>query len=127
MRTKRPALDGVQQSLALLVPLTFVLTQCANLGRPPGQELGENACVCIESPGSTCELVGTGDMQDVTPGELNLAGQLADNGGDTLTLMLTRPSAAVDHLISTCNQPEDQRGVSRPQGPACDVGALEIE
>jgi hypothetical protein len=83
----------------------------------------------IESPGDTCRLDAANDMVNVTPEALNLADQLADNDneGGTLTLLLTRPSVAVDYLISTCDQPRDQRGVSRPQGTDCDIGAVEIE
>jgi hypothetical protein len=81
----------------------------------------------IESPADTCQLNAANDLVDVSPEALNLADQLADNGGETLTLMLTRPSVAVDYLISTCDQSTDQRGVSRPQGSDCDMGAVEIE
>jgi hypothetical protein len=81
----------------------------------------------IESPGDTCQLDGANDMSDVAPELLNFADQLADNGGGTLTLMLTRPSVAVDYLISICDQSQDQRGVPRPQGSTCDIGAVEIE
>jgi hypothetical protein len=81
----------------------------------------------IESPENTCLLDAANDMVNVTPEALNLSDQLADNGGDTLTLMLSRPSVAVDYLISTCDQVEDQRGVPRPQGSECDIGAVEIE
>jgi hypothetical protein len=81
----------------------------------------------IESPGDTCQLDGANDMVNVTPEALNLAEELADNTGPTHTLILTRPSVAVDYLIRICDQTEDQRGVSRPQGTECDIGAVEIE
>jgi hypothetical protein len=42
-------------------------------------------------------------------------------------LMLMRPSVAVDYRISICDQTQDQRGVLRPQGSNCDIGAVEIE
>jgi hypothetical protein len=81
----------------------------------------------IESPADTCLLDGANDSVGVTPEELNLAEELANNGGTTQTLLLNRPSVAVDYLISTCEQPVDQRGVPRPQGSDCDIGALELE
>jgi hypothetical protein len=81
----------------------------------------------IESPVDTCLLDAANDLVDVVPVALNLADQLGDNGGDTQTLMLARPSVAVDYLISTCDQSQDQRGVPRPQGSDCDIGAVEIE
>ena len=56
-----------------------------------------------------------------------LAPVLADNGGDTLTHALVPGSPAVDAVPTDCGPPvTDQRGVPRPQGAACDIGALEV-
>jgi predicted outer membrane repeat protein len=52
-----------------------------------------------------------------------LLGPLADNGGPTLTRALLVGSPAIDQA-SSCPA-TDQRGVSRPVGVACDVGAYE--
>jgi hypothetical protein len=53
-------------------------------------------------------------------------GALADNGGPTKTMALGDGSAARD--IATANCPAtDQRGITRPQGVACDAGAFEVE
>ena len=52
--------------------------------------------------------------------------QLADNGGLTQTIALVPGSPAIDAGAATC-VPTDQRGVTRPQGPACDIGAFEVE
>jgi hypothetical protein len=56
-------------------------------------------------------------------------GPLADNGGPTETLLPAKGSDAIDAIPTTadsCTTPDaDQRGVSRPQGPACDIGAVE--
>ncbi len=51
---------------------------------------------------------------------------LADNGGPTLTLMPGTGSPAID-AGGTCSAATDQRGIARPQGAACDVGAVEVE
>jgi hypothetical protein len=54
-------------------------------------------------------------------------GPLADNGGPTQTMALPAGSAAIDAVPATgagCPA-TDQRGVTRPQGPACDIGAYE--
>ncbi len=53
-------------------------------------------------------------------------GPLANNGGPTLTHALLPMSPAID-AAAACNPPitTDQRGVARPQGPACDIGAYE--
>ncbi len=52
---------------------------------------------------------------------------LADNGGPTLTHRLLPGSPAIDAADSTACPATDQRGVTRPQGTACDVGAFELE
>jgi CSLREA domain-containing protein len=52
-------------------------------------------------------------------------GPLADNGGPTRTHALLLGSPAID-AASTPDCPTiDQRGVPRPQGPACDIGSYE--
>jgi hypothetical protein len=55
-----------------------------------------------------------------------MLGVLADNGGPTQTLMPEVGSPAID-AGGMCSATTDQRGISRPQGPACDVGAVEVE
>lgn len=52
-------------------------------------------------------------------------GPLADNGGPTRTHALLASSPAIDagaNCVAT-----DQRGVSRPQGAGCDIGAFEVD
>ena len=52
---------------------------------------------------------------------------LADNGGATKTMLLGAGSAALDTIApggADCTG-TDQRGLARPQGPACDSGAVE--
>jgi hypothetical protein len=57
---------------------------------------------------------------------------LGDYGGPTPTHSLQPASPAIDAANpnapgsgpTTCAQ-EDQRGVTRPQGPVCDIGAFE--
>ena len=54
-----------------------------------------------------------------------LVAALADNGGSTLTCALQQQSPARDTANpSTCSG-TDQRGIARPQGSACDIGAYE--
>jgi hypothetical protein len=74
---------------------------------------------------SDCGFTGTGDLQNTDP---KLAAALASNGGATQTLALLEGSPAIDHIpTSACTLTTDQRGVSRPQGLACDIGAFEFE
>jgi predicted outer membrane repeat protein len=81
----------------------------------------------VESPDDTCGFNRASDQVSVSADELKL-GQLADNGGPTETKALLPGSVAIDVIPpKMCEVEEDQRGVARPQGPACDVGAFELE
>jgi hypothetical protein len=72
----------------------------------------------------------TGDLNDVNP----IIGPLQGNGGLTFTHALLPQSPAIDagnpadctdqdgNLLTT-----DQRGIARPQGTRCDIGAFELE
>jgi hypothetical protein len=70
----------------------------------------------------------TGDQVGADP----LLGNLTDHGGPTQTMALLAGSAAIDKGDpgtpgsggTTC-EAVDQRGVTRPQGTACDIGAFE--
>jgi hypothetical protein len=81
----------------------------------------------LESPGDTCGFDHPTDQVNVSAENLKL-GPLADNGGPTMTHALLPGSVAIDAIpADACEVDEDQRGVTRPQGPACDVGALEVQ
>ena len=69
---------------------------------------------------ATCAPTGT----DQVVGSA-LLGPLADNGGPTPTHALLDGSPAIDAADGGLCPSTDQRGVARPQGPACDVGAFE--
>lgn len=72
------------------------------------------------SSSSDCGLTGAGDRQGVDP----LLGPLAANGGPTDTAAPLAGSPAAD---SGADCPSlDQRGVSRPRGGACEIGAYEL-
>lgn len=55
-------------------------------------------------------------------------GPLANNGGPTRTMALLSGSPAIDAVASSLCPPPvtDQRGVTRPQGARCDIGAFEV-
>ncbi|WAZ25658.1 CSLREA domain-containing protein [Streptomyces cinnabarinus] len=76
--------------------------------------LGHN----IDTDGS-CRLTAAGDLPSRDP----LLGPLADNGGPTDTSALLPGSPALD-AAADCPA-TDQRGITRPQGAACDIGAYE--
>jgi hypothetical protein len=53
-------------------------------------------------------------------------GALKNNGGPTQTMALAPASPARDAIAkAACAVAKDQRGVHRPQGPRCDIGAYE--
>jgi CSLREA domain-containing protein len=85
----------------------------------PMTSLGFN----ISSDG-TCSFGGPGDRNNLDP----LLGPLSNNGGPTQTHALLPGSPAIDAASPDCPPPAtDQRGVSRPQGIRCDIGAFELQ
>ena len=55
-------------------------------------------------------------------------GPLAANGGPVQTRAPGAGSTLVDVIPpAECAVPVDARGVARPQGPACDIGAVEVQ
>jgi hypothetical protein len=91
------------------------------------------------SDDNSCAFVFTamGDL-DNTPAGLD-PNDLQNNGGPTQTIALLPTSLAVDAVpwnanpeLSSCTDTArqtimtDQRGVPRPQGRACDIGAFEF-
>lgn len=103
----------------------------------------KNSIVAKYSYGLTCLFSGPGpftmlgqnlDRDGTCPGftiaAINQPGTydyLADNGGLTWTNRLTNSSLARDAADDCSGLTEDQRGVTRPSGPACDLGAYEYE
>ena len=99
---------------------------------------GSDGNDCFSEPGSDwtglainlATDAGCEDFLVTTLAELML-GNLADNGGPTWTHALGADSNALD-VAEDCTGmdgmtpvSEDQRGVSRPQGEVCDIGAYE--
>jgi len=74
----------------------------------------------LDSDGSCVS--GPGNLPGVNP----LLGPLANNGGPTDTHALLAGSPALDAGDNATCLATDQRGVTRPQGPACDIGAFEV-
>ncbi|MET8894036.1 CSLREA domain-containing protein [Streptomyces albogriseolus] len=85
----------------------------------------EKAFATISSQGhnidgdGTCRLSAAGDLPSRDP----LVGPLANHGGPTDTVALLPGSPALD-AAEGCPA-TDQRGVTRPQGATCDIGAYE--
>ena len=73
---------------------------------------------------ASCAFAGAGDLNSTDPS----LGPLQNNGGETETHALLAGSPAIDAVpLAFCTLPTDQRGVARPQGTGCDMGAFEVE
>lgn len=72
---------------------------------------------------TSCGFTGTGDQQNKDP-KLE---PLRRNGGPTKTAALRKGSPAINKGDDTACPGRDQRGVRRPQGTHCDIGAFELE
>jgi hypothetical protein len=100
---------------------------CFNNSPDPTISLGHNL-----SDDATCAsiLTQSSDLNSTSAG-LDPGG-LKNNGGPTLTVALLATSPAVNAIpLSACTDTSgnpvttDQRGVPRPQGSGCDIGAFE--
>jgi CSLREA domain-containing protein/uncharacterized repeat protein (TIGR01451 family) len=114
-----PAVGG---SAALTVKNTIV---AGNMGPAGPSDCGAVATVTSDhnlSGDASCMFADAGSKQNANP----LLGGLQNNGGETDTLALQPGSPAIDAGTNAGCPPTDQRGVSRPQGSACDVGAFEL-
>ena len=68
----------------------------------------------------------SGDRLGIVGSPLDIKlGNLLDNGGGTLTHALLSGSPAIDAGDPATCETIDQRGIARPQGEACDIGAFE--
>jgi hypothetical protein len=71
---------------------------------------------------STCGFKSAGDKSGVDA----KLGPVGDHGGPTLTQMPLAGSPAIDAGNPATCPATDQRGVARPQGGGCDIGAVEV-
>ena len=72
---------------------------------------------------------GTGDQVGTALALIDpRLGPLADNGGPTRTHALRPGSPALDAIpAEDCAVATDQRGIARPRGSGCDIGAFEAQ
>jgi CSLREA domain-containing protein len=107
--------DGGSLSLRSTILAYHALGNCAG---DPGSSTGYNL-----EDGNTCGLGESSDLLDTDPFLL----WLDTNGGSNLSHALDPSSPAVDSGDPDRCIAIDQRGVARPQGLACDRGAVELE
>lgn len=94
---------------------------------------GDGCNAAIVSAGFNADADGSCGLTDPTdrPFADLLLGPLADNGGPTATHLPAANSALVDAIpvgtagLCDASSPTDQRGLPRPDGMACDIGAVE--
>jgi len=112
----------------------LVLGGSANVGASivAAQLLGADCAGAIVDAGSnvesatSCGFTGPGDLQNTDPA----LGGIDDNGGPTMTHLPGAVSPAVNAIPAGtlgCGTTvtTDQRGLVRPSGGACDIGAVE--
>ncbi len=75
----------------------------------------------LSSDGSCAFLTPTANLSNTNP----QLGPLQDNHGATATHALLSGSPAIDGANNAVCTPTDQRGIVRPQGAGCDIGAYE--
>jgi hypothetical protein len=110
---------------------TVILQNTILAGDPTGDDCINNDGIItsigfnLASSDNSCNiyLFRATDLRNIDP----LLGPLADNGGFTLTHLPQPGSPAIDAGECLAEVPSDQRGVARPQGAACDIGAVEVQ
>jgi hypothetical protein len=123
--------DGTGGNIFSLSTATFKNTIIASGNAPSNSNCAPTMAGSFASGGhnieatapSQCGLGAAGDKIGVNP----LLGSLQGNGGTTQTQELLAGSPAIDAGNNTGCPTIDQRGLARPRGPACDIGALEVE
>ena len=120
---------GVEGGIMTYSPVILANTILADNDNSNCHIFGAGAITTIGAnidSGSTCGFVAGPDMPNTDP----LLGPLADNGGYTETMELLPGSPAIDAgygLVCSMFPVDgvDQRGVARPIGLGCDIGAYE--
>ncbi|HET7454811.1 MAG TPA: choice-of-anchor Q domain-containing protein [Solirubrobacterales bacterium] len=124
---------GIGGGLAVYNPTPGVVTELSvkntivagNSGPAGAGDCGAVATLASDhnlSGDASCMFTDGGSKENTDP----QLGPLQNNGGETDTLALPARSPAVDAGTNDGCPATDQRGVTRPQGSACDIGAFEL-
>ncbi|MCB8982495.1 MAG: tandem-95 repeat protein [Ardenticatenaceae bacterium] len=96
---------------------TILAGSCTGALTSAGYNLIQDAAECAINGDTTGNILGQDPRLE----------PLAENDGDTPTHALMPDSPAVEAGSNAVCPPTDQRGVSRPRGEACDIGAYELK
>jgi hypothetical protein len=118
--------DGQDGGKLIFTPVaTFKNTLIADNTPENGYNAGGGTVISLGhnlDSENSCGFNQPTDLRNTDP----LLGPLQDNGGPTFTCALPQNSPAVDAGDNNGAPATDQRGVSRPQGLAVDIGAYEL-
>lgn len=112
------AARNIENFLGGPIELVNTLVDGRNSCRGQITSLGHN----LDSE-ATCGFDSIADLQDVKA----RTGRFGDHGGVGRTVPLESDSPAVDAGDPGVCPAADQRGVARPQGAGCDIGAFELQ
>jgi CSLREA domain-containing protein len=115
---KAAGIDNLAAAANVRVRNTIVTDGCSGAASPAVASQGHNL-----DAGNTCGFAALGDLINKNP----LLGPLANNGGPTElpTLALGVGSPALEAGDNATCPTTDERGLLRPHGPVCDIGAFE--
>lgn len=114
-----PGIRNLGSSSAVTLRNTIVADGCSGTSTPAVTSQGHNL-----DAGTSCDFAVQGDISNENP----LLGPLRNNGGamELPTMALAPSSPAVDAGNNAVCPTTDERGVPRPHGPVCDIGAFEL-
>ncbi|MGA9284382.1 MAG: right-handed parallel beta-helix repeat-containing protein [Solirubrobacteraceae bacterium] len=114
-----PGIRNLGSSSAVALRNTIVADGCSGTGTPAVTSQGHNL-----DAGTSCGFAEAGDISGKNP----LLGALQNNGGamELPTMALAQTSPALDAANNAVCPTTDERGVARPHGPVCDIGAFEL-
>jgi hypothetical protein len=117
--------DQEQSAITITGSILTNSSDAGNCGRNPATPPGTltDGGYNIEDT-NTCNFTQPTSLPNTNP----LLGPLADNGGPTQTFALLPGSPALDAIPpANCFVATDQRGLPRPSGAGCDIGAFELQ
>jgi predicted outer membrane repeat protein len=120
--------NSASTSLTTLLLTNVILWADSASSDPSTNEIGEtNSTLSIVQSvvQGGCPSGATAVCSNVSKADPKLSA-LSENGGFTRTMVPQYGSSAIDTGLDSFCPNVDQRGLSRPQGPHCEIGAVEV-